>query len=70
MAASHTKDATFLWLYDQLTMLLLFSRLGGNRQRTLFLGDGRDDTPPGFERKEEGGDLKSSKDREKARLGT
>lgn len=35
MAASHTKDATFLWLYDQLTMLLLFSRLGGNRQRTL-----------------------------------
>lgn len=67
MAASHTKDVTFLWVCDRLTMLLLFSILGGNQQRTLFLDDGRDDP---FEGKEEGGNLSSNRDREKAPLGT
>jgi len=67
MAASHTKEVIFVWPYDQLIMLLLFSRFGGNQQRTLFLDDGRDDP---FKKKEEGEDLDSSRGREKAPLGT
>lgn len=42
MAASHTQDAMFLWQYDGITTPPLFLRLGGNQQRTLILGDGRD----------------------------
>lgn len=43
MAANHTQAVTLLWLYDRLTVLPLFSCLGGNQRSTVFSEDGRDD---------------------------